>query len=110
MIPEEEKILIEIIQNNFNLTKVTVEENSLQKIRILLIDQLDFLIDHDFEKLLWILYRIDVIEEKAKVALAENTIQKPSEVLADLIIERQMEKAKTRLEYRAAHKDDPGDL
>lgn len=110
MVTEEEKILIEIIRNNFNLPEVADEEISLQKIRALLIDQLDFLIDHDFEKLLWILYHIDVSEEKAKAALAVNTIQKHSEVLADLIIKRQIEKTKTRLEYREEHKDDPGDL
>src|SRR6185295_14649808 len=96
---ELEKITLEIIQRHFELPEISFEEEDLKKIRELLIDRIDFLLDHHFEKLLWILYRIDVSEEKAKAALSKKSDQKPSEVLADLIIERQMEKAKTRIEY-----------
>ncbi|MCY7411346.1 MAG: hypothetical protein LH473_13820 [Chitinophagales bacterium] len=98
------------IQSNFDLEEITGDEKTFDKIRVLLIDKINFLLDHNFEKLLWLLYRIDVSEEKAKAALAENTIQKPSEVLADLIIERQIEKAKTRIQYRAEHNNDRGDF
>ena len=103
---ELEKITSEIIIRNFDLEEIPSEENLLEKIRALLIDKLDFLLNHDLEKLLWILYRIDVSEEKAKQALALQSEKKPSELLADLIIERQIEKAKTRMKY----KSDQGDL
>jgi|ERR1043165_3994600 hypothetical protein len=103
---ELEKITSEIIIRNFDLEEISSKENLLEKIHALLIDKLDFLLNHDFEKLLWILYRIDVSEEKAKQALALQSEKKPSELLADLIIERQIEKAKTRMKY----KSDQGDL
>jgi hypothetical protein len=97
---EVQKITSEIILRNFDLEESPSNEKLLEKIRERLINKLDFLIDHDFEKLISILYRIDVSEEKAKAALVEKSEQKPSEVLADLIIERQMEKAATRIKYR----------
>jgi hypothetical protein len=102
---ELEKITSEIIIRNFDLEEIPSDENLLEKIRALLIDKIDFLLNHDFEKLLWILYRIDVSEEKAKQALALQSEKKSSELLADLIIERQMEKAKTRMKYKSDHGD-----
>ena len=97
---ELEKITSEIILRNFDLEEIPSDENLFGKIRKLLIDKLDFLLNNDFEKLLWILYRIDVNEEKAKAALAEKSEKNPAEILADMIIERQIEKAKTRIEFR----------
>jgi hypothetical protein len=100
MLNETEKITVEIIQRHFELHEISLEEEGMKKIREILIDKLDFLLDHHFEKLLQILYRIDVPEEKAKTALSEKSDRKPSEILADLIIERQSEKARTRIEYQ----------
>lgn len=100
---DPEKITIKIIEDNFHL-QLGSDDEALKKIRGLLIDKLDFLIAHDFEKLLSILYRIDVSERKVKEALAAQTDRNPSELLADLIIERQMEKANTRAEY--GHRSD----
>ena len=101
-----EKRTAKIIEDDFQL-QLDSGGDAMKKIRNLLIDKLDFLIEHDFEKLLSILYRIDVSERKVKEALATKTDHKPSELLADLIIERQMEKAKTRVQYgRRTDQDD----
>lgn len=57
------------------------------------------LLDEDFEKLLLILYRIDVSEVEVKKTLA---IGNPGEIasnLADLILEREMKKVETRKKY-----------
>ena len=95
-----ERITRKIIEDNFHLEQSTVPDGETwKKIRGLLVDKLDFLIDHDFEKLLSILYRIDVSERKVKKTLESQTEHKPSELLADLIIERQIEKARTRVKY-----------
>ena len=103
---ELEKVTVGIIVRDFDLQEISWNENFLEEARILLVAKIDFLLDHDFEKLLWILYRIDVNEEKARQALALQSEKRPSELLADFIIERQIEKAKTRLKY----KSDPGDF
>jgi len=57
------------------------------------------LIETDFEKLVSILYRIDVNEYKLKNMLLENNGEDASKIIADLIIERQMQKIKSRQQY-----------
>ena len=59
---------------------------------------IEFLLDKDFEKLMHILYRIDVSESKVKEAfgLEQDVAQK----IAILIIEREKQKVITRAEYR----------
>lgn len=62
---------------------------------------LNQLLDKDFNKLISILYRIDVSQEKASKALAANkNIESAGDTLARLIIHRQMEKIETRRKYR----------
>ncbi len=65
-----------------------------------LANYLDELIQHDFNKLIAILYRIDVSQEKIKQALENPYTQKtPGEILTQLIIARQIEKLRFRLRY-----------
>lgn len=56
-----------------------------------LAEAIDYLIDKDFNKLLLILYRIDINEERLKQALA--SANKPAaEIIAQMILERQNQK------------------
>ena len=57
--------------------------------------------------LLGILYRIDVAEFRAKEALAAPRIENQSAQLARLIIDRQLEKARTRLRFQPPPDDAP---
>jgi len=57
------------------------------------------LIQTDFQKLVSILYRIDVSEAKLKYLLKENADKDASVIIADLIIERQLQKIKSRQEF-----------
>lgn len=59
-----------------------------------------FLLLHDMEKLLNILYRIDVFERDTKAAFAQNNPQLIAPMLAELVLKREMQKAETRLAYR----------
>jgi hypothetical protein len=106
---EVEKITAEMVHRHFDLPAQIDAATSLEKIREALIEKLNFFLDHDFEKLLWILYRVDVSEQKAKAALAEKSDHPPAEVLADLIIQRQLQKAETRLKYRSGMKENEDD-
>ncbi len=106
---EVDKFTAQIVQRHFDLPVPDDAALSLEQIREALIEKLNFLLDHDFEKLLWILYRIDVSEQKAKEALADKSGQPPARVLADLIIQRQMQKAETRLRYRSGMKENDDD-
>lgn len=80
-------------------TKPETEHSSFSDQRLLLIKAIDILIHQDFNKLLNILYRIDVDENKLKYALYESVLP-AAETIADLIIERQQQKIRFREMYR----------
>ena len=81
------------------------ENERFQELRKVLITRIEELIQKDVEKLKWILYRIDVNEKKVYDALAANASLHYPEVLADLIIERQIEKARTRAQFNEGPSD-----
>lgn len=65
---------------------------SLEELKQQLILHINHLINHDFEKLVFHLYRIDVNEAKMKQLLEQNNGENAAGLIADLIIERQLEK------------------
>jgi hypothetical protein len=75
------------------------EQERFVQMRAILIRRLEELIAYDMDKLLWILYRIDVSETKVRQHIAASGDLSAAEVLADLIIARQIEKIKTRAAY-----------
>lgn len=66
------------------LSLLTLETYSKEK----LIDYLNEFINHDFSKVVQLLYRIDVSEAKLKKVLQENPNEDAAGLIADLIIER----------------------
>lgn len=84
-----------------------IEEASKEKIRQKLIVLLDELIQKDFNALVQLLYRIDVDEKKIRIYLNQNKNVDSASVLADMIIERQLQKVKSRKQFR--RKDDAED-
>lgn len=85
----------ELVNINQNLKK---DESQLFEA---LAQHLDDLINYDFNKLISILYRIDVSQEKLKKALSNRSQDKTQgEIIANLIIERQIQKLKFREEFK----------
>lgn len=80
------------------------EEEKFRAFRELLIRRIDELIQRDFEKLKWILYRIDVSEKKLGEAL-RNSEADAATIMADMIIQRQIEKAETRKKFGEQEND-----
>lgn len=64
-----------------------------------LIAAMNHLVDTDFEKLIYLLYRVDVNENKIKQLLEGKSQTDAGELIADAIIERQQEKAASRKKY-----------
>lgn len=58
------------------------------------------LIQHDFQKLINILYKADVDELKLKKILRENIGEDASAIIAKLIIERELQKISTRKQFK----------
>jgi hypothetical protein len=94
----------ERISTVFDLAEIddTTPENLLEHLRRMLINRIVELLSRNPEKLMAILYRIDVSEKRVDEIMTKSF---PTEVplhLADLIIERQMAKARSRAEHRDA--------
>ena len=79
------------------LSLATKTENPLEidTLRQQLIDTVRYLIVHQFDKLIEILYRIDIDEKKLKTHLMDQSAD-AAVIIADLIIKRQQEKMETK--------------
>lgn len=69
---------------------------SMEELRTKLSAHINQLINHDFEKLVFYLYRIDVNENKMRALLDKREGEDAAGLIADLIIERQLQKIKSR--------------
>lgn len=93
---------------------ILFEANSMEQVpneetKKRLMDLINELIQKDFNALVQLLYRIDVDEKKIRVYLKENKNQDSASVLADLIIDRQQQKIKSRQEFQTKNKKDDND-
>lgn len=73
---------------------------SAGELREKLIEFINHLIQKDFEKLVSILYRVDVNENKLKTLLKASAGTDAAVLIADLILERELQKIKTRNTYK----------
>jgi hypothetical protein len=58
------------------------------------------LIEHNFEKLCQAMYRLDVSETKFHQVMTEQPFEKIPSSIADLVIEREMQKVRTRMMHK----------
>jgi hypothetical protein len=65
-----------------------------------LIIHINDLLLNDFQKLIHILYRVDVNENKLRKLLQLNPQTDAAVIIADLLIERQQQKIKTKESFR----------
>jgi hypothetical protein len=81
--------------------EIDLPENiSFDLLKERLSSHINFLIQSDFQKLVSILYRVDVSESKLKNLLKENQGFDAANIITDLIIERELQKIRSRQEYR----------
>ena len=102
MKPKQIQILSDIISSDLQLdqTNILSPADSLDELRTNLKKIISHLLEKDFSRLLNALYRIDVSEEKVKTLLSGQSTDIASG-LADLILERQIQKAWFRMNYRS---------
>jgi hypothetical protein len=89
-----EKALLKVIE-----TLELTNESGNDLFRILS-NYLNELIEKDFQSLVNILYRVDVSEKKVRESLANTGNQNAGDVLAQLLIEREIEKNYWRERYK----------
>ncbi len=90
---------------NKNMAIALPDGISLDELQIQLGAYINQLIQNDFEKLISLLYRIDVSEPKLKQLLQQNPQEEAGKIIAALIIERQIQKIQTRRHF-TQQKDD----
>lgn len=83
----------------------TREENVRKRLSALLSE----LIVNDQHGLYFLLYRIDIPEKKIKLMLQQHPQENAALLLADMIIERQLQKIQLRSQYRQKPDNIPDD-
>lgn len=85
---------------NKDLALALPENILLDELQKQLSAHINTLIQTNFEKLISILYRIDINEAKLKGLLEHNRDEDAANIITTLIIERQLEKIKLRNQFR----------
>lgn len=95
--------LIAALSNVFSLELApAIGEPELEAV---LAQHVNQLIQHDFNLLVSILYRIDVSEQKLKQILKDNPDADAGLVIARLMIERQKQKIRAREDFKTKAED-----
>jgi hypothetical protein len=94
----EDLLLRNFLQQEFSLEYS--QGQSLEALQEALAMHINHLIHHDFQQLLVSLYRIDIDESRLKSLLAENPELNAGSLIAALIVERQLQKIKTRQQFK----------
>ena len=96
----------EILEQSFNLVardfgtgELPEKQLSREFVKSWLTEKIQDLIDHQIERLWNILYRIDVNENRAREAISQCEPGELAAALAEMVLERQIEKIKTRIQY-----------
>lgn len=88
-----------VLQLNKELAIELPGKISFEELQSKLTVHINYLIRHHFEKLVSLLYRIDVSEPKIKSLLQQQPNEDAAKIIADLVIERQLQKIKTRQQF-----------
>lgn len=84
---------------NSSLDLQLAESLSYDELHKKLSEEINYLINNQFEKLVYYLYRIDVNENKMRNILDKNEGENAAALIADLVIERQLQKIKSRQQF-----------
>lgn len=88
-----EEDLIRSVNQQFSLEISTLSYGDL---KLILAKRINEWINNDFSMLIHVLYRIDVSEKKINELLRENIREDAANILADLVIERELQKIEAR--------------
>lgn len=93
----EPREVYSIISSNFDLASGNIV--SIEEIHRVLTERIHELLEKNLEKLISILYRIDVGQKKTDEIFNNPSKEEIASLLATAVIDRQLEKVKTRRKY-----------
>ena len=96
------------IESTIDLFNDDLSPEKRDSLYLTLKEEVNRLINEDFNKLVQILYRIDVPEKKLRQVLSDNPSTDAADIIAKMIMERQMEKARLRAAFKTK-RDIPDD-
>ena len=88
---------------NKELSLELPEKLAMNELEQKLTDHINHLINTDFEKLIYYLYLIDVNESSIKQLLQQQQGENAAQLIARLIIDRQLQKLQTRQQFRQSN-------
>jgi hypothetical protein len=100
------KDIVNVIEQDFRIADSDSlipagDVDNFEALKAYLTEKLSYLLDNKYDKLVNVLYRIDVNEEKLAKLFADTNREFIPAALADLIIERQIQKIKFRQKYKS---------
>ncbi len=88
---------------------VLLPQSTYELFRKQLADYINALINNNFQQLIYLLYRLDINEKKLKGLLAGQPGSDAGFLIADMMIERQLQKIQSRQQYRQPNRPIPDD-
>ena len=95
----ESQEVFDIVAGNFELEKCDIISNA--ELHFILTQRIRELLDKNVEKLIHILYRIDVNQKKTDSIFNNPFKDEIAEQLASAVIERQLQKIETRNKFKS---------
>lgn len=88
---------MDLLLQEFN---IQLQQPSQEELKKKLADKINYLIEHDFYSLVQLLYRIDINETTLKDTLHNNSGMDSGDLIAELVIQRQLEKAELKKQFK----------
>jgi len=84
---------------------IHLPENTASKWREALEERIGYLLQNDFDRLISLLYRLDVDEMLLKTKIKESEGLNTAGIISDLVIERQIKRMQSRDQFRRKDED-----
>lgn len=97
---EDNKELCEVLSKYFNSNQLLAKSPTFEDLVAWVASEVVHMMQYEMERLLQLLYRIDVDERKVKAAFALSSPKFIAPSIANLIIERQLQKIITRKQHK----------
>jgi hypothetical protein len=97
---EVEKVSQVAVELPSEFPGLSIKDSTYDALFDALCNRLKYMINDDFSGLLQILYRLDISENKLRDLISTDLGKPASEVIAHLIIERQLQKVESRKMFK----------
>jgi hypothetical protein len=94
------KLAKDLISRDFEVAETEGDILTEEALLRVLSNRVAYMIEHQLELLLSLMYRLDVAEDKVQMALSPLSGTAPNVAIAQLVIDRQKQRAYTKLHYK----------